>query len=102
MALSAQVSVPVPEGLDLDVWIVPSQQERIVDEEGDEGVRKVKKGKKGKGKEVNGVKVKNGKRRQKDDEVMETPTPEPEVETPEEREERERVSLGPQSSGDHR
>ena len=99
VALTAQASVPIPEGLDLDAWIVPSEQEHILEEEGDEGVRKVKKGKKGKGKETNGAKVKNGKRRYKDDEMMGSPTPpEPEVETPEEREERERVSSDPQSS----
>ena len=99
VALTAQASVPIPEGLDLDAWIVPSQQERVEEEEDDEAARKVKKGKKGKGKETNGVKAKNGKRRYKDDEILGTPTPpELEVETPEEKEERERVSPGPQSS----
>jgi AP-3 complex subunit delta-1 len=95
VALVAQASVPIPDGLDLDAWIVPSQQERVVEEDEEDVVRKVKKSKKGKGKEMNGVKSKSGKRRQKDDEPRDdyTPPPEPEIETAEERAERERVGV---------
>jgi AP-3 complex subunit delta-1 len=91
VALIAQASVPIPEGLDLDAWIVPSQQERVIEEEA-EDVRKAKKSKKGKGKEINGTKVKSGKRKQKDGDPRDAYTvPEPEIETIEERAERERV-----------
>jgi len=92
VALVAQASVPIPDGLDLDAWIIPSQQERVVEEDEEDVVRKVKKSKKGKGKETNGVKSKNGKRKQKDDEPRDDYTPGPEIETTEERAERERVS----------
>lgn len=94
MALVAQASVPIPDGLDLDAWIVPSQRERVVEEDEEDVVRKVKKSKKGKGKETNGVKSKSGKRRQKDDEPRDDYTPpEPVIETAEERAERERVGV---------
>ena len=58
VALHAQASVPIPEGLDLDAWIVQPPQEESHHEE-----RKAKKVKKGKDKELNGKKVK-GKRRE--------------------------------------
>jgi AP-3 complex subunit delta len=94
VAPTAQASVPIPDGLHLDAWIVPSQQERVMEEDDDDVVRKVKKGRKGKGKETNGTRVKSGKRRQRDDDPRDTYTPpEPEVETEEERAERERVCL---------
>jgi AP-3 complex subunit delta-1 len=94
VALVAQASVPIPDGLDLDAWIVPSQRERVVEEDEEDVVRKVKKSKKGKGKETNGVKSKSGKRRQKDDEPRDDYTPpEPVIETAEERAERERVGV---------
>ena len=93
MALTAQASVPVPNGLDLDAWIVPSQREYVTEEDADDAVRKVKKGKKGKGKETNGMKVKAGKRRQREDDPRDAYSPpEPEAETEAERAERERVS----------
>lgn len=83
--------MPVPDGLDLDAWVVPSQQKRLQDDEVD-AVRKVKKNKKGKGKETSGVRVKGSKRRLKDDELTESPTVvEAEIETPEEIAEREKV-----------
>lgn len=89
VALTAQASVPIPEGLDLDSWIVPSQQERAIQEDAYDVVRKVKRGKKGKGKETNGTIVKNKKRRQRDDDPKNVYTPlEPDLET--ERAERER------------
>ena len=100
MALTAQASVPIPEGLDLDAWIVPSQQETVVEEDADDVVRKVKKSKKGKGKETNGTKVKSGKRRQRDDDPGDAYSPpELQVETEEERAERERVCSQRQELG---
>jgi len=91
VALAAQASVPIPDGLDLDAWVVPSQQERVAEKDEEDAVRKAKKSKKGKSKETNGVKVKSGKRRQKDHDPRDTYTPEPEIETAEEIAERERV-----------
>lgn len=94
VATNAQASVPIPDGLDLDAWIVPPPPEPVsqLDEE-----RKLKKSKKGKGKEVNGTKSKNGKKkkhRENDDDsengVVLTPAL-VEVESAEERAERERV-----------
>lgn len=92
VASAAQKSVPVPEGLDLDAWIVPSQQRR--QEEVEDAAAKVKKNKKGKGKETNGTKSgKSGKRRQREENSPDRyPPVETEVETAEERAERERVS----------
>ncbi|KAF5368594.1 hypothetical protein D9758_002444 [Tetrapyrgos nigripes] len=87
----AQASLAVPEGLDLDAWIVPPPEEvkPVVEE------KRVKKSKKGKGKEVQGTtsKVKNGKKKKEEnggingggDVLMPT-----EMETEEERVERER------------
>ncbi|KAF5385386.1 hypothetical protein D9615_001077 [Tricholomella constricta] len=88
VALSAQASVQVPDGLDLDAWIVPPPRE-VVPEKPPE--RKVKKLKKGKGKEVSEGKVKSSKKKQKetllvDGDVL-TPV-ESEMEAPEEIEER--------------
>jgi AP-3 complex subunit delta len=92
VAQVAQANVPIPEGLDLDVWIVPSQQDRIMEEEADNTVRKVKRSKKGKGKEINGTRTKSGKQKQKEDDSRDTHTvPELETETAEERAERETV-----------
>lgn len=96
MASTAQASVPIPEGLDLDAWIVPSQQDRVIDEDEDvdDMTRKAKKSKKGKGKETDGGKVKSGKRRKKDEEPKDNVMlPELDVETAEERAERERVGF---------
>lgn len=96
VASTAQASVPIPEGLDLDAWIVPSQQDRVIDEDEDvdDMTRKAKKSKKGKGKETDGGKVKSGKRRKKDEEPKDNVMlPELDVETAEERAERERVGF---------
>lgn len=96
VSVNAQASVPVPEGLDLDAWIVPPPREVRTVEEDETGDRKGKKSKTGKGKakakDVNG-KTKSGKKKQREehDSVVLTPA-EPEVETPEEKEERKRVS----------
>ncbi|KAH0591305.1 AP-3 complex subunit delta-1 [Termitomyces sp. J132] len=46
VATNAQASVPIPEGLDLDAWIVPPPQQIVADPPPDK-----KKGKKGKGKD---------------------------------------------------
>jgi AP-3 complex subunit delta-1 len=95
VASIAQASVPVPEGLDLDAWIVPSMQDRVT-EEGDDGdvtERKVKRNKKGKDKEsANRMKVKSGKKKQKEGHYQEELAPQ-EEETAEEKAERERVCI---------
>ncbi|KAK7040144.1 AP-3 complex subunit delta [Paramarasmius palmivorus] len=91
VAQTAQASVPVPEGLDLDAWIIPPPAvvELKMDEE-----KKAKKSKKGKGKEVDGSKSRNAKKRREEANGNETngdvliPTVEPE--SPEERAEREK------------
>lgn len=88
MAQSAQQSIPIPEGLNLDAWIVPPPQE--IDEE-----RKIKKSKKGKGKEINGSKPRSGKRKKGDhveEIVEEDPVASQDLETPEERAQREQVN----------
>ncbi|KAJ7292982.1 adaptin N terminal region-domain-containing protein [Mycena rebaudengoi] len=91
VALAAQTSVPIPDGLDLDTWIVPPPKTPV--HEADEAA-KSRKSKKGKGKEVNGVKTKTGKRKHKVDlngenGVSLTPPDEEEVETPDQVRERE-------------
>ncbi|KAI6133633.1 adaptin N terminal region-domain-containing protein [Pisolithus thermaeus] len=92
VASAAQASVPVPEGLDLDIWIVPSMQVSVHNEnEGSEvvGEKKVKKkSKKGKEKESpNGTRPKGMKKKKEDEEAL---VPLEETETPEEIAERER------------
>ncbi|KAI0348238.1 Ap3d1 protein [Trametopsis cervina] len=88
VAVSAQASVAIPEGLDLDAWIVPPPRDELEDEvneaEGSSDVIKVKKGKKGKGKASGSGKTKKG--RQIDDETVQAPP----AETEEERAEREK------------
>jgi AP-3 complex subunit delta-1 len=95
VALNAQASVPVPEGLDLDAWIVPPPPDTAFDSAGeeDDGVeRKAKKTKKGKEKAHNGSKSKGGKKRQKEEGAAVTlATVASTVETAEERAEVERV-----------
>lgn len=89
VASTAQANVPIPEGLDLDEWIVPPPKNLApvpVTEEGERGRRPKKK--KGKHKETNGkVKGKDTNKLLQEDVL--TPAPE----TEEERAERERVSL---------
>lgn len=98
VASIAQASVPVPDGLDLDAWIVPSMQDRVA-EEGDDGdvtERKIKRNKKGKEKEKESgsrTKVKGGKKKQKEGGYQEELAPQ-EEETAEEKAERERVGIG--------
>jgi AP-3 complex subunit delta-1 len=95
VASIAQASVPVPDGLDLDAWIVPSMQDRVA-EEGDDGdvtERKIKRNKKGKEKEsASRTKVKSGKKKQKEEGYREELAPQ-EEETAEEKAERERVGI---------
>lgn len=94
VAPAAQASVPVPEGLDLDAWIVPAMQEPLVDDESQLVKKRVKKSKKGKEKETpNQTRAKGGKKRMEDSTVEELVPQEPEG-TAEERAERERVSFG--------
>jgi hypothetical protein len=90
VALAAQASVPIPDGLDLDAWIVAPPPEPTSKGDSDFAARKVRKGK---GKEVNGGKAKNGKKKHKEEGngngngVVLTPAdPEEETETAEERE----------------
>lgn len=95
VASIAQASVPVPDGLDLDAWIVPSMQERVVDEhdDGDVNERKTKRSKKGKEREsTSKTKVKGGKKKQRVDGQLEELAPQ-EEETAEEKAERERVGI---------
>ncbi|KXN90087.1 AP-3 complex subunit delta-1 [Leucoagaricus sp. SymC.cos] len=92
VAPHAQGSVPIPDGLDLDAWIVPSPQESaaLVEEAAPE---KRKKSKKGKEKETDGRKSKApSKKKTRDVELLQdgdilTPV-DADVETPEERERR--------------
>lgn len=105
VALSAQASVPVPEGLDLDAWIVPFKEEPtpLAGDAADEALegKRGKKGKRKEGEKGAGKSKRKGKARAKDgadDEegqavdgngygVAAQP-----IETEEERAERERVS----------
>ncbi|KAG6812847.1 hypothetical protein H0H92_015945 [Tricholoma furcatifolium] len=88
VASGAQASVPVPEGLDLDAWIVPPPQEPVADLP----TERKKKGKKGKEKDVGETKVKGSKKKKKKDEELEygdvlVPV-DADIETPEEKAER--------------
>lgn len=86
VAKAAQASVPVPEGLDLDAWIVHPPEDSVQDVA--ESTDLKKKSKKGKGKDTSGEKKNSKKKRKDDDELIAL---EPEVETAEDRAERERV-----------
>lgn len=97
VALTAQESVPIPDGLDLDSWIVPPPQEALYNgangglDEANE--KEQKKSRKGKGKETKKSKSKGKKRTENDEEFEEPVNPTPqEVETEAQRAERERVS----------
>lgn len=91
VTLTAQAKVPVPDGLDLNAWIVPPPADPI--EEMAE--KKSKKSKKGKGREVNGSsgKAKKQKRNVAEDENADLAhsSSHLEEETAEEQLERERV-----------
>lgn len=100
VALTAQASVPIPEGLDLDAWIVPFSEELVSTQEAaaDEPFegKKIKKGKKDSGKTK-----RKGKTRAREhdgdeedgDYAQLAPVVGAPVETAEERAERERVSV---------
>ena len=89
VAAAAQSSVPKPEDLDLDNWIIPPPRNaRAEDEATKEKIGKTKSGK-GKEKAHGEGKVKSSKKRPKRDEDL-TPTVDAD-ETPESRAERERV-----------
>ncbi|KAF9011132.1 Ap3d1 protein [Cyathus striatus] len=91
VAPSAQERVPVPEGLDLDAWIVPPPPDPVPEPETNAGEKKVKKSKKGKGKEVNGSKIKPKKKKLIEVESGEILAPSQEyIESPEEIEAREK------------
>ncbi|KIL71660.1 hypothetical protein M378DRAFT_115001 [Amanita muscaria Koide BX008] len=91
VAAAAQASVPVPDGLDLDAWIVPPPQEDLSEESVD---RKKKKSKKGKEKERDDIKRSGKKKRKQEDNnnlaVLAPTEAEVETETETERAERER------------
>jgi len=94
VASIAQASVPIPDGLDLDAWIVPSMQDRGSEEHDDGGLpeRKGKKSKKGKEKEsTSRTKGKGGKKKQKEEGYEEELVAQ--EETAEEKAERERVGI---------
>ncbi|KAI9570124.1 adaptin N terminal region-domain-containing protein [Boletus coccyginus] len=94
VAPAAQASVPVPEGLDLDAWIVPAMQEPLIDDESHDVEKRVKKSKKGKEKETsNRTKAKGGKKKCMGDPTMEALLPQEPEETAEERAERERLKV---------
>ncbi|PCH34264.1 Adaptor protein complex AP-3 delta subunit [Wolfiporia cocos MD-104 SS10] len=96
VALHAQASVPIPEGLDLDAWIVlpPKEQGDAIELDEMEQVeeKKTKRSKKGKEKETRGAKSKGKKKRDRDEneggDAIASTVPPPETE--EERAERER------------
>ncbi|KAF7784263.1 hypothetical protein Agabi119p4_428 [Agaricus bisporus var. burnettii] len=92
VASNAQASVPIPEGLDLDAWIVPPPREAVIPE-GELVPEKKKRSKKGKEKEADGKKSRTtSKKKQKEVELpqdVDVLTPvEAEIETREERERR--------------
>ncbi|KAI0354633.1 Ap3d1 protein [Trametes cingulata] len=91
VAQTAQASVPVPEGLDLDAWIVPWQEESAPDLGAPDGAEG-KKAKKGKKKDAGKTKRKGkGKAEEPDEDRARSASPaQPAVETAEERAERER------------
>lgn len=96
MATNAQASVPVPEGLDLDAWIVPPPREVVQDkaDEGDDGhEKKAKKSKKGKGKNVESIATgKKRKIKENGNQVVLPPT-ESDTETLDEKMLREKVHI---------
>jgi AP-3 complex subunit delta len=93
VAPNAQASVPIPEGLDLDAWIVPPPREVASAAEESLG-KKIKRSKKGKGKEGDGNDLKHSrKKRTHQENGGQLTQTEPEIETPEEQAERARVRL---------
>lgn len=87
----------MPDGLDLDAWIVQPPVEALpqshVDDD-DDAEKKKKKSKKGKGKEVSGSSTNRKKKKAKDTAELVVLTPaESDQETQEEKAERERVCI---------
>ena len=97
VATNAQASVPIPEGLDLEAWIVPPPKETLrqvheSDEVGDIVETKVKKLKKGKGKETGGTTKSKAKKKKDGDGGRDALSPAEEAELTEaERAEQARV-----------
>jgi AP-3 complex subunit delta len=91
VAASAQASVPIPEGLDLDAWIVPSEASAIAEDVVENEEPHVKKSKKGQEREMNGKSRKGKKKRNEDRNVVPSPPMATEVEAAEEAAETERV-----------
>jgi len=92
VGINAQASVAVPEGLDLDSWIVPPPLEAVpynVDDEKGGSGKKVR-SKKGKGKDAVPATT-NKKNKGKENGYHTTPIPVDSEETPEERVRREKV-----------
>lgn len=91
VALTAQARVPIPDGLDLDSWIVPPPKEmaEVVQADDDEvaELKKKRKSKKGKEKDTGAVKSKGRKQAHRDDDENTLIAP---AETEEEQAERER------------
>ncbi|GBE77252.1 AP-3 complex subunit delta [Sparassis crispa] len=90
VAPNAQASVPVPEGLDLDAWIIPPPKQVLNDiDEADGQITEPrhKKSRKGKGKDTGSSKVRGKK---KAEQAENGTIAKPEVETAESRAERER------------
>ena len=90
---NAQTSVVIPEGLDLDSWIVPPPREAVphnVDDEKDGSGKKKVRSKKGKGKDV-GSAATSKKRKGKENGDHTMLIPADSEETPEERVQREKV-----------
>jgi len=96
VSIHAQASVAVPDGLDLDSWIVPPPREVLPQpraEDDFDGEKKKKKSKKGKGKETtSSTNSKKKKANDADDLVILAPA-ESDHESPEDIAERERVCL---------
>ncbi|KAF9245651.1 adaptin N terminal region-domain-containing protein [Melanogaster broomeanus] len=91
VASAAQASVPIPDGLDLDAWIVPSMQGSLAEDD-EVAERKPKKSKKGKEKALpNQTKAKGGKKKRREDSPPVELAPQEPEETAEEIEERERL-----------
>ncbi|TCD71148.1 AP-3 complex subunit delta [Steccherinum ochraceum] len=96
VAPNAQASVPIPEGLDLDAWIVPPPMDAMkhVVEPDEDGTivetKKVKKMKKGKGKETGGTVKAKTKKNKDGDSPRDTLEPAEEM-TEAERSEQERL-----------
>ena len=86
VASAAQANVPIPEGLDLDKWIVPPPKSVVPTPATEEGRGRRPKKKKGKQKEANG-KLKGKPANELFQEDALTPAPE----TEEEKADRERV-----------